>query len=110
MLQLAWKFIKFDRAKSIGIVTAIVISIFLIGQQIGLLLFLMGLMGNLVGNANVTDRDIWVTERQTVNANTFNKIVQRYVQQLKSIPGVMQTYAVVIGNAETRFLDGNTAV
>lgn len=109
MLALAWKFIRFDRAKSIGIVTAIVISIFLIGQQIGLLLFLMGLMGNLVGNANVQENEIWVIESQTNNANTLNKIDQRYVQQLRSINGVEQSYAVVIGNAEAKFLDGNTA-
>ena len=75
MLRLAWKFIKFDKAKSIGIVTAIVISIFLIGQQVGLLLFLMGLMGNLVGNANVDEKDIWVIESQTVNANALNKLI-----------------------------------
>jgi putative ABC transport system permease protein len=109
MLQLAWKFIKFDRAKSIGIITAIVISIFLIGQQVGLLLYLMGLMGNLSGNANVSDSDIWVIESQTKNVNTLNKIDQRYVQQLRSIPGVEQSYAVIIGSGEARFLDGNTA-
>lgn len=109
MIELAWKFIRFDKAKSIGIVTAIVISIFLIGQQVGLLMFLMGLMGNLVGNSNVTEKDIWVIESQTQNANTLNKIDQRYVQQLRSIPGVEQTYGVVISSAEARFLDGNTA-
>lgn len=109
MWKLAWKFIKYDRAKSVGIITAIVISIFLIGQQVGLLLFLMGLMGNLVGNANVNEKDIWVIESQTANANTLNKIDQRYVQQLKSIPGVAQTYGVVIASGEARFLDGNTA-
>lgn len=109
MFKLAWKFIKYDKAKSIGIVTAIVISIFLIGQQVGLLLFLMGLMGNLVGNANITERDVWVIESQTENANTLNKIDQRYVQQLRSIDGVANSYAVVIGSGEARFLDGNTA-
>ena len=109
MIALAWKFIRFDRAKSVGIITAIVISIFLIGQQIGLLLFLMGLMGNLVGNANVKDNQIWVIESQTQNANTLTKIDVRYVQQLQSINGVSQAYPVVIGNAEAKFLDGNTA-
>ena len=109
MFRLAWKFIRYDRPKSIGIVTAIVISIFLIGQQVGLLLFLMGLMGNLAGNANVDDRDIWVIESQTVNANTLNKIDARYVQELRSIPFVEQTYPVVIGSGEARFLDGQTA-
>ncbi len=109
MIALAWKFIRFDRAKSIGIITAIVISIFLIGQQIGLLLFLMGLMGNLVGNANVKDNQIWVIESQTQNANTLSKIDSRYVQQLQSIEGVNQAYPVFIGYADAKFLDGNTA-
>lgn len=109
MIALAWKFIRFDRAKSVGIITAIVISIFLIGQQIGLLLFLMGLMGNLVGNANVKDNQIWVIESQTQNVNTLTKIDSRYVQQLQSIENVIQAYPVVIANAEAKFLDGNTA-
>jgi len=109
MFALAWKFIRFDKAKSVGIITAIVISIFLIGQQVGLLLFLMGLMGNLVGNANVKDNQIWVIESQTQNANTLTKIDLRYVQQLLSINGIEQAFPVVIGNAEAKFLDGNTA-
>lgn len=109
MLKLAWKFIKFDRSKSIGITTAIVISIFLIGQQLSLLFFLMGLMGNLVDNSNVTDRDIWVIENQTLNVNSLNYIDQRYVQQLRSIKGVEQTFPVLIASATVSFLDGKTA-
>lgn len=109
MLLLAWKFIKFDRSKSIGIITAIVISIFLIGQQLGLLGFLMGLMGNLVSNANITERDIWVIENQTENVNVLNRIDQRYVQELRSIKGVEQTYPILIVNSQASFLDGKTA-
>lgn len=108
MLNLAWKFIKFDRSKSIGVVTAIVISIFLIGQQLSLLFYLMGLMGNLVDNSNVTDRDIWVIENQTLNVNSLNNINQRYVQQLRSIAGVEQTLPVLIVSASVSFLDGKT--
>lgn len=108
MLKLAWKFIKFDRSKSIGVITAIVISIFLIGQQLSLLFFLMGLMGNLVDNSNSLDRDIWVIENQTLNVNSLNNIDQRYVQQLRSIDGVEQTFPVVIVSATVSFLDGKT--
>lgn len=109
MIGLAFKFIRYDTSKSVGIITAIVISIFLIGQQIGLLSFLMGLMGNLVGNSKVTPLDIWVIERQTVNVNTLNKIDSRVVQELRSIPGVQQTYPVLIASGEASFLDGKTA-
>jgi putative ABC transport system permease protein len=109
MLLLAWKFIRFDRAKSIGVVTAIVISIFLIGQQLGLLGFLAGLMGNLVSNSNVTPRDIWVIEAQSENVNVLNRIDQRYVQQLRSVAGVEQTFPILIVNCQASFLDGRTA-
>lgn len=109
MLALAWKFIRFDRAKSIGVVTAVVISIFLIGQQLSLLFFLMGLMGNLVGNAPVSDNEIWIIERQSVNINSINAIDLRFVQEIGSLPAVKMTYPVVITTGQASFLDGRTA-
>lgn len=109
MLGLAFKFIRFDRAKSIGIITAIVISIFLIGQQLGLLFYLMGLMGNLVGNAPVQDNEIWIIEGQSNNMNAVNNIDQRLLQQIGSMKGVEQTYPVVLAPAQATFLDGKTA-
>lgn len=109
MLGLAFKFIRYDRAKSIGIITAIVISIFLIGQQLSLLFYLMGLMGNLVGNAPVQDQEIWIIEAQSNNINAVNAIDQRLVQQIASLPEVERTHAVVLAPAQVSFLDGKTA-
>lgn len=109
MLGFAFKFIKYDRAKSIGIVTAIVISIFLIGQQLSLLFFLMGLMGNLVGNAPVTDKQLWIIESQSTNINAVNVIDNRLVQQITSLPGVESTFPVVLAAGQASFLDGKTA-
>ena len=109
MLGLAFKFIKYDRAKSIGIVTAIVISIFLIGQQLSLLFFLMGLMGNLIGNAPVTDKQLWIIESQSTNINAVNVIDNRLVQQIASLPGVESTFPVVLAAGQASFLDGKTA-
>jgi len=109
MLALAWKFIRFDRAKSIGIVSAIVISIFLIGQQLSLLFFLMSLMGNLVGNAPISENEIWVIEKQTNNINTLNFIDQRLVQEMGSLAFVQQVEPVVIAPGQATFLDGQTA-
>src|SRR5690554_4690027 len=99
MLGLAFKFIRFDRAKSIGIVTAIVISIFLIGQQLSLLLYLMGLMGNLVGNSPVNDQEIWIIEGQSTNINAVNNIDQRLVQEIGSLPAVTRTHPIVLAPA-----------
>lgn len=109
MLGLAFKFIKYDRAKSIGIITAIVISIFLIGQQLSLLFFLMGLMGNLVGNAPVKDNQLWIIEAQSTNINAVNAIDQRLVQQIASLPGMESAHPVVLAAGQASFLDGKTA-
>lgn len=109
MIGLAWKFIRYDRAKSVGVITAIVISIFLIGQQLSLLFFLMGLMGNLVGNAPVQKDEIWIIERNTNNVNALNVIDQRLVQEIGSLSFIAQTEPVVIASAQATFLDGKTA-
>lgn len=109
MLKLAWKFIRYDRAKSIGIITAIVISIFLIGQQLGLLFYLMGLMGNLAGNAPTQQNQIWIIEGQSKNMNTINAIDARLVQEIASLPNIKSTQPVVLAPASASFLDGKTA-
>src|SRR5690606_8527228 len=98
-----------DRAKSFGIITAIVISIFLIGQQLSLLFFLMGLMGNLVGNAPVREDQLWIIESQSHNINAINAIDARLVQELASLPGITKTSPVVLAPAQATFLDGKTA-
>lgn len=108
MIGLAWKFIRFDRSKSIGVITAIVISIFLIGQQLSLMFFLMGLMGNLVGNAPVNSNQIWIIEGQSNNVNSINLIDQRYVQEIGSLNGVIQAHPIVLAPAQATFLDGKT--
>src|SRR5690606_32065375 len=56
-----------------------------------------------------TDRDIWVIENQTENVNVLNRIDQRYVQEIRSIKGVEQTYPIVIVSCQASFLDGKTA-
>ncbi|WP_313259538.1 ABC transporter permease [Sphingobacterium sp.] len=109
MLGLAWKFIRFDRAKSFGIVTAIVISVFLIGQQLSLLFFLMGLMGNLVNNAPVEKDDLWIIESQSRNVNSINSIDQRSVQEIGSLKGIVTATPIILANAQATFLDGKTA-
>ena len=44
MIRTAFNFIRFDKVKSSGVIIGIVVSIFLIGQQLGILAFLTGLM------------------------------------------------------------------
>ncbi|WP_406628648.1 ABC transporter permease [Ornithobacterium rhinotracheale] len=109
MFKTAYKFIRFDRAKSIGIITGIVISIFLIGQQLGTLGYLSGLMSGIVRNSNTQIAKIWVVDRRVNNANALNTINYSLVNELKSIPGVQETYPILVANAEAKFAAGNVA-
>lgn len=109
MIQTAFKFIKYDTAKSIGVIVGIVISIFLIGQQIGILGFLTGLMGGLVENSRKDIAQIWVIDNITRNANELGKLDERYVREIRSVDGVANTYPVVVSNGLVKFKNGKTA-
>ena len=100
---------KFDLPKSIGIVVGIVISIFLIGQQLGTLGFLMRLMGGIIDNSNADTSEIWIIDNTTNNVNILAPIDQRIVQEVQSIPGVEHSIGIVTTNAIATFRDGRTA-
>lgn len=108
MIATALKFIRYDRAKSIGIIIGIVISVFLIGQQLGILTFLTGMMGGLVDNSRTDIGQIWVVDNITQNANELAKIDEGLVRQIRSIEGVANTYPVVVANASVKFNNGKT--
>lgn len=109
MLETAIKFIRYDRAKSIGVIVGIVISIFLIGQQLGILGFLTGLMGGIIENSRQDVGNIWVVDVITKNANELGKLDERYVREIRSMEGVENTYGVIAANAQVKFANGKTA-
>ena len=76
MISTAYRFIRYDKVKSIGVIIGIVVSIFLIGQQIGVLSFLTSLMGGLVGNSRQDIGQIWVIDNITRNANELPKLMK----------------------------------
>ena len=109
MIGTAIKFMRYDKAKSIGIIIGIVISIFLIGQQLGILGFLTGLMGGLVDNSRQDIGQLWVVDNITQNANELSKLDARLVRELRSIEGVANTYALVVSSGSVKFADGKSA-
>lgn len=109
MITTAIKFIKYDKSKSIGVIVGIVISIFLIGQQIGILGFLTGLMGGIIENANPKASEIWVVDNITQNANELTKLDERIVQEIRSIDGVDNTYGIVVTSGIVKFKNGKSA-
>src|SRR5699024_7078037 len=109
MIRIALKFMKYDRPKSIGILVGIVISIFLIGQQLGTLRFITKAMSGLMDNANPKAGEIWVIDNVTQNANVLSKIDERLVREIRSLKGVANTYPIVVTNANITLSDGKSS-
>ena len=109
MIKTAFKFIKFDRPKSIGIIVGIVISIFLIGQQMATLFFLTNLMGGLEIHSNSQENDIWLIDELSRNFNALNTIDSRLTQEVRSIEGVENSFPMLMTQVPATFKDGKTA-
>ena len=105
MLKIAWKFIKFDRAKSIGVIFGILISTFLIGQQLGVFFFLSGLMGAL---ANDVKADIWVVDSKTNDVNQLGMLDVRNMREIQGIKGVKEAFPLIIAGASCNFKNGTS--
>ena len=109
MLATAFKFIKYDKPKSIGVIIGIVISTFLIGQQVGILTFLTTLMGGVISNSDTGKADIWITDKITINANELAKIDAAVAREVRSIKGVETSYPIVVAPGVASFSNGKTA-
>ncbi len=109
MVKTAFKFMKFDKPKSVGIIVGIVISIFLIGQQMSTLFFLTNLMGGLEIHSNSEKNDIWMIDELSRNFNALNAIESRLTREVRSIEGVETSFPVIIAQAPATFPDGRTA-
>jgi putative ABC transport system permease protein len=109
MLRTAYNFLKYDKAKSIGVIIGIVICIFLIGQQIGILTFLMGLMSGLIDNSDTRNAQIWVVDKITINANELARLDESLVREVRSVEGVKNSYPLILTQAIATFSTGKTA-
>ncbi len=106
MFTTALKFILYDKPKSIGALVGIIISIFLVGQQVGIFIFLTDAMKSIVSNNN---RYIWVVDAKTDNANQLGALDMRVGRQIASLPGVASVHPVVIAGAAARFTNGKSS-
>jgi putative ABC transport system permease protein len=102
----ALKFMKFDKPKSIGALFGVIISIFLIGQQTGIFIFLTNAMCYLV---RVNDTYVWVTDNKTTNVNALAPIDVRLGYEIESLPHVVKSHELVIASGAARFTDGTSA-
>lgn len=106
MFRTAIKFILYDKPKSLGALAGIVISIFLVGQQAGVFIFLTDAMKSLVANNN---EYIWVVDSKTENGNQLSALNMRVGRQIASLPGVERVYPVVITVGAAKFENGKSS-
>ena len=105
MLKTAWQFIKFDKPKSIGVIVGILISTFLIGQQLGVFFFLTGLMGSLATNVKA---DVWVVDSKTNDVNQLGSLDIRTLRAVQALPGVKEAFPVLITGAASNYSNGTS--
>ncbi len=105
ILKTAWKFIRFDKAKSIGVVVGIMISTFLIGQQLGIFIFLTDAMQALATNVKA---DVWVVDSKTKDVNQLGKMDVRTLRAVQGISGVQQAFPILITGAAANYQNGES--
>lgn len=106
MLKAAFKFILYDKAKSFGALLGVVISTFLIGQQVGVFTFLTNSMNTLV---RMNPQYVWVIDNRTENVNALAPLDMRVQRELESFPGVKKANPIYVGGALVQFPDGETS-
>lgn len=106
VLKTALKFIKYDRAKSIGVVVGILISTFLIGQQLGILDYLKGLMAASLDNANA---QVWVVDTRTKDINQLTAIDIKKIREVKSVAGVAEAFPMIVTTGSATLNSGRTS-
>jgi putative ABC transport system permease protein len=105
MLKIAWKFIRFDKAKSIGVIVGILISTFLIGQQLGVFFFLSGLMGALATDVKA---DVWVVDSKTNDVNQLGKLDIRNLRAVQGIKNVKEAFPLIITGGACNYENGTS--
>ncbi len=106
MLKTAFRFLLFDKAKTFGALFGIIISTFLVGQNVGIFIFLSNAMKAIVAN---NQGYIWVIDNKTQNATQLSALDMRINRTIKSMPGVENSYPLVVSAGAAKFSNGKTS-
>ncbi|RFM33517.1 ABC transporter permease [Chitinophaga silvisoli] len=107
MWNTALRFMTYDKAKLIGILCGIVISIFLIGAQLGILNNILDMsLGIVKGNKQF----IYVVDKKSTSSTSLVNVDKRVGNELQSIPGVARVFPVVVAGGTTKTKSGGTAM
>jgi putative ABC transport system permease protein len=106
MWKTALNFMTYEKAKLAGILSGIVISIFLVGIQLALVdKFLNKSTGFLRGNHEY----IYVVDSKSTSGTTLRAVDNRVGYALRSIPGVDKVFPVIVSGGTCKFESGGAA-
>ncbi|NVJ06179.1 ABC transporter permease [Myxococcus sp. AM001] len=103
MLGLALKMLLDAPAKSMGTLVGVVVSVFLMSQQLSILLGILSLVSAF---ADGTDADIWVASAATENTDITDSLPATRVAEVASTPGVAWAAPVIQGMSRITRPDG----
>jgi putative ABC transport system permease protein len=106
MLKVALRFIWYDKPKAYGILFGIILSIFLIGQNIGIG---VSLLESTISLARNNGNYIWVANNKTKQVSELAPIDMRIARELMSIKGVKRVSPMVVAAGSAKFNDGTKA-
>jgi putative ABC transport system permease protein len=103
MLKIAFEFMWYDKPKMIGILAGIIISVFLIGQQLGIF---TAMLGNMKGLARFNTDYVWVLSNKTENSMQLQTMDARVGRELISVPGVVSASPLVVVGGSAKLNSG----
>ena len=104
MLKTALRFLSYDKTKSFGALLGVIVATFLIGQQMGVFIFLTDSMKRLV---ILAPQDIWVVDDKTENVNSLGQLRMRLRYEIESLKGVKSVHPLFLGAARAQYPDGD---
>src|SRR5215213_9111758 len=103
MFRTALRMLLDQPSKSLGTLLGVVVSTFLMAQQLSTLL---GILGRVAAFADGTDVDIWVTSATTQDSNITDTVPMSYRAIAASTPGVTWVAPLVEGMSRATRPDG----
>lgn len=103
MLRTAGKLLLDEPSKSLGTLLGVVISTFLMAQQMSTFL---GILGRVAAFANGTDVDVWITSPTTEDSDITGTVPMTYQATAASTDGVLRATPLVQGMSRATRPDG----
>ncbi|TAE20837.1 MAG: FtsX-like permease family protein [Cytophagales bacterium] len=104
MWHTAYRFLTYDKSKLFGILAGIIMSVVLIGQQLGIF---NNMTESVRGLAFKYPDYVWVISLKTQSVTQLQAIDVRVGRQLQSIPGVQRVYPLVLASGSAKSARGS---